>query len=48
MSAIQVDALTKSWGKTRAVDGINFDVEKSDVFGFLGSKDLNQLSDTSD
>lgn len=36
MSAIHVDKLTKNWGKTRAVDGISFDVEKGEVFGFLG------------
>ena len=36
MSAIHVDRLSKSWGKTRAVDEISFDVEKGEVFGFLG------------
>lgn len=36
MSAIHVDKLSKNWGKTKAVDGISFDVEKGEVFGFLG------------
>ena len=36
MDAINVDKLSKIWGKTRAVDGISFDVEKGEVFGFLG------------
>ncbi len=36
MTAIHVDELTKVWGKIRAVDGISFDVENGEVFGFLG------------
>ena len=36
MTTIHVEDLTKIWGKTRAVDGISFDVEEGEVFGFLG------------
>lgn len=36
MKVIQVEALTKLFGKLRAVDGVSFDVEKGEIFGFLG------------
>ena len=36
MSAIKVEKLVKHFGKTKAVDGISFEVGKSEVFGFLG------------
>jgi len=36
MSAISVKNLKKHFGKTRAVDGISFSVEKGEIFGFLG------------
>ncbi|EMR73206.1 daunorubicin resistance ABC transporter ATP-binding subunit [Thaumarchaeota archaeon SCGC AB-539-E09] len=36
MTVIHVDELTKIWGKTRAVDGISFNVEEGEIFGFLG------------
>ena len=37
MSAIVVQALTKVFGEFVAVDHVSFDVEKGEVFGFLGS-----------
>jgi len=33
---IEVENLTKDYGKLRAVDGINFDVAEGEIFGFLG------------
>ena len=36
MTAILVNELTKIYGKTKAVDGISFNVEKGEIFGFLG------------
>lgn len=36
MSVIKVDNLKKHFGKTKAVDGISFAVEKGEIFGFLG------------
>lgn len=36
MPAIEIKNLTKHFGKVRAVDGISFVVEKSEIFGFLG------------
>jgi len=36
MSVIEVKGLTKYFGKTHAVDGVSFSVEKGEVFGFLG------------
>ena len=36
MAAIKIDNLYKHFGKTKAVDGISFEVEKGEVFGFLG------------
>lgn len=35
-NVIQVKDLKKYFGKLRAVDGINFNVEKGEIFGFLG------------
>ena len=34
--AIEVHHLTKRYGDFTAVDGINFDVAKGEIFGFLG------------
>jgi ABC-2 type transport system ATP-binding protein len=34
---IQVDGLTKTFGDFTAVDSITFDVEKGEIFGFLGA-----------
>lgn len=36
MSAIDVSDLKKYFGKTHAVDDVNFSVEKGEIFGFLG------------
>ncbi|MBD3206608.1 ATP-binding cassette domain-containing protein [Candidatus Bathyarchaeota archaeon] len=36
MTSINVKQLTKYWGQTKAVDGISFQVEDGEVFGFLG------------
>jgi len=36
MNAIKIEKLKKYFGKTRAVDGVSFDVEKGEIFGFLG------------
>ncbi len=36
MSVIEVSNLKKYYGKTKAVDGVSFAVEKGEVFGFLG------------
>lgn len=36
MSVIEVKNLKKYFGKTKAVDGISFSVEKGEIFGFLG------------
>ena len=36
MSIIEVQNLKKNFGKTFAVDGISFSVEKGEIFGFLG------------
>ena len=33
---IEVKNLTKYYGKTLAVDGIDFEVKKGEIFGFLG------------
>ncbi|BDZ68226.1 hypothetical protein GCM10025860_16740 [Methanobacterium ferruginis] len=33
---IQVQNLTKVYGKLKAVDHINFEVERGEIFGFLG------------
>ena len=36
MSVIETDNLTKRYGRSLAVDGISFTVERGQVFGFLG------------
>ncbi|MFA5833546.1 MAG: ABC transporter ATP-binding protein [Bacteroidota bacterium] len=37
MNTIEVDQLTKRFGKFTAVDRINFDVKEGEIFGFLGA-----------
>lgn len=36
MKAIEVENLTRDYNGMRAVDGIRFDVEQGEIFGFLG------------
>ncbi|NMA86161.1 MAG: hypothetical protein GX968_02420 [Tissierellia bacterium] len=36
MHAIEVNQLTKHYGKVKAVDGISFNVEKGSICGRLG------------
>lgn len=36
MLVVHTQNLTKSFGKTKALDGLNFDVKKGEVHGFLG------------
>ncbi len=36
MTAIQVDDLTKQFGEVAANDGVTFDVESGEIFGYLG------------
>jgi len=36
VSVIRIDKLFKSFGEIRAVDGISFQVEQGEIFGFLG------------
>ncbi len=36
MKAIEVQALTKQYGSARGIDGLTFDVESGEVFGYLG------------
>ena len=37
MSVIKVENLTKRFGNFTAVDRISFEVEKGEIFGFLGA-----------
>ena len=37
MYAITVEGLTKSYGKTKAVDGLSFHVKRGELFAFLGA-----------
>jgi len=36
MNAIEVETLTKAFGRLKAVDGVSFNVPKGEIFGFLG------------
>lgn len=36
MNVIEVEALTKVFGRLKAVDGVSFDVGRGEIFGFLG------------
>lgn len=36
MAAIRTDGLVKDYGRTRALDGLDLEVEQGEVFGFLG------------
>ncbi len=33
---IEIDELRKSFGATKAVDGVSFKIEKGETFGLLG------------
>jgi ABC-2 type transport system ATP-binding protein len=37
MNSIEVNGLSKTFGKFKAVDNIFFNVKKGEVFGFLGA-----------
>ncbi len=37
MNSIEVNNLTKKFGSFTAVDSVSFDVEKGEIFGFLGA-----------
>src|SRR5215831_18219207 len=43
-SAIVVEGLSKHYGDKRAVDGISFEVGRSEVFGFLGPNGAGKTS----
>lgn len=34
--AINIENLTKTYGKYRGVDGISLQIEEGEIFGFLG------------
>lgn len=36
MNTIEIESLTKNFGKVKAVDDISFNVEEGEIFGFLG------------
>ena len=36
MKAIEIKALTKSYGSARGVEDLSFDIEKGEIFGYLG------------
>ncbi len=36
MKAIEVQALTKQYGSARGIDGLTFEVESGEIFGYLG------------
>ncbi|MHC4074330.1 MAG: ATP-binding cassette domain-containing protein, partial [Planctomycetota bacterium] len=36
MKAIEVKALTKHYGSARGVEDLSFDIEKGEIFGYLG------------
>ena len=44
MSLIRARGLTKDFGPFRAVDGIDFDVERGEAFGFLGPNGAGKSS----
>jgi ABC-2 type transport system ATP-binding protein len=37
VTALQLDTLTKSYGKLKALDGVSFTVHPGEIFGFVGS-----------
>ena len=41
MKVIEIDNLTKRYGKHRGVEEVSFSVEEGDIFGFLGPNGIN-------
>src|SRR5262245_2177126 len=41
---IEVDSLTKRYGRATAVDGISFKVEKGEILGFLGPNGVGKTT----
>lgn len=35
---MEITNLTKNYGKHRGIEGVSFQVEKGEIFGFLGPK----------
>jgi ABC-2 type transport system ATP-binding protein len=44
LKAIEVNELTKYWGKALAVDSVSFQVDEGEVFGFLGPNGAGKTS----
>ena len=44
MTAIQVNNISKSYGKVRALDSVSFSVEKGEVFGLIGPDGAGKTS----
>lgn len=46
MSGIQIENLVKTYGDNIAVNGLNLNLEKGKVYGFLGqTEQVNQLQE---
>jgi ABC-2 type transport system ATP-binding protein len=46
MNAIEVKDLKKTYGETRAVDGVSFSVERGEIFGMLGPNGAGKTTTT--
>ena len=44
MTAIEVNNISKSYGKVRALDSVSFSVEKGEVFGLIGPDGAGKTS----
>ena len=44
MNAIEVDNISKSYGKVKALDGVSFSVDKGEIFGLIGPDGAGKTS----
>ena len=44
MKALEIKTLTKRYGSARGVEDLSFNIEKGEIFGYLGSNESARQS----